>query len=85
MMILHECCVDHLLPDHMIRCWVRTRPPPPSSMGLSRLFKTCFLSLILRYQNAVTWTYDQHAWFSFIYIYTDFILSFCNYNLWSLE
>jgi hypothetical protein len=83
-MILRECRVDRPFPDHTIRCWVRTKSPPPNSVGLSCLFKTCFLSLTLRHRNAVTWTCDQHAWFSLIYIYIDFTLTFCNYNLWSL-
>ncbi len=26
---LHDCCVDCPFPDHLIRCWVRTSPPPP--------------------------------------------------------
>jgi hypothetical protein len=50
-------------------------------MGINRLFKPRFLGLTLRYQNAVA----EHAWFSFTHIYTDFILSFCNNNPWSLE
>jgi hypothetical protein len=37
------------------------------------------------HRNAVTWTCDQHAWFSFIHIHIDFTLTFCNYKLWSLE
>ncbi len=39
-MTLRECCVGCLFPDHVIRCWVRTRPP--RSMGLGRLFKLAF-------------------------------------------
>jgi hypothetical protein len=49
-------------------------------MGISRVFKTHFLSLILRHQNAVTLTCDQHAWFSFVYIYIDITPPFCNYT-----
>jgi hypothetical protein len=82
-MTLRECCVDRLFPDHVIKSWVRTRPP--HSVGMSRLFKTRFLGLTLRHRNAVTWTCDQHARFSFIYIYIDFTLTFCNYIFWSLE
>jgi hypothetical protein len=52
--------------------------PPPHSMGLSRLFKTCFLSLSLRHRNAVTWTCDQHTWFSLIYIAIVITPPFCN-------
>ncbi len=48
-------------------------------MGLSHLFKTRFFCLTLRHQNAVTWTYDQHAWFLFIYI--DITPPLCNYIL----
>jgi hypothetical protein len=29
-MTLCECHVDLPFPDHVIRCWVRTRPPPPT-------------------------------------------------------
>ncbi len=59
--------------------------PPNHGMGLSCLFKPRFLSLTLRHRNAVTWTCDQHAWFSFIHIHIDFTLTFCNKNFWSLE
>jgi hypothetical protein len=76
-MALRKCLVDHSFPDHVIR--VRKEPgPPPRSMGLSRLLKTRFLSLTLRHRNAVTWTCDQHTWFSFIYI--DFTSPFSNYT-----
>ncbi len=44
-MTLRECHVDRQFPYHVIRCWVRTRPPPPS-IG--------FLRLTLRHRNAVT-------------------------------
>jgi hypothetical protein len=27
-MTLCECRVDRLFPDHILRCWVRTSPPP---------------------------------------------------------
>jgi hypothetical protein len=37
-------------------------------MGLGCLFKPAFWGLTLRHRNAVTWTFDQHTWFSFIYI-----------------
>jgi hypothetical protein len=47
-------------------------------MGLSHLFKTRFLSLTLGLRNAVTWTCDQHAWFSFIYIHINITPPFCN-------
>jgi hypothetical protein len=30
-MTLRECHVDLPFPDHVIRCWVRTRPPPPQN------------------------------------------------------
>jgi hypothetical protein len=26
-MTLRESCVDRPFPDHVLRCWVRTRPP----------------------------------------------------------
>jgi hypothetical protein len=32
-MTLRECGVDHLFPDHVTRCWVRTGPPPPPQYG----------------------------------------------------
>jgi hypothetical protein len=83
-MTLRKCLIDRLFPNYVIRCWVRTRPPP-RSMGFSHQFKTLFLGLTLRHRNTVTWTCDQHACFSIIYIYINFTLTFCNYNLWSLE
>jgi hypothetical protein len=39
------------------------------------------LSSTLRHQNAVTWTCDQYAWFSFIYITIVITPLFCN-NTW---
>ncbi len=39
-MTLHECRVDRLFPYHMIRCWVRTRPPAVWALG--PLFKPAF-------------------------------------------
>jgi hypothetical protein len=27
---LRECRLHHTFPDQVIRCWVRTRPPPPA-------------------------------------------------------
>jgi hypothetical protein len=29
MMTPRECRVDHLFPNHVTKCWVRTSPPPP--------------------------------------------------------
>ncbi len=52
MMTLCECRIDRPFPDHVIRCWVRTRPPP--TVCTWGLFKTLFLSLPLRCRNAVT-------------------------------
>ncbi len=82
-MTLCECHVDHPFPYQVIRCWVSTSPPP-CSMGLGHLFKPTFWGLTLRHRNAVTWTCDQHAWFSFIYIAIVITPPFCN-NTGSLE
>jgi hypothetical protein len=40
-MTLCECRVDRPFPYHLIRCWVRTRPPT-TVWALGRLFKPTF-------------------------------------------
>ncbi len=45
-MTLRECRVDCPFPYHVIRCRVRTKPPP-AILALSRLFKPTFWHLTL--------------------------------------
>jgi hypothetical protein len=59
-----KCQVDCLFPYHVIRCW---EPAPSQQYGHWTAYLTPFLGLTLRHRNAVTWTCDQHTWFSFIY------------------
>jgi hypothetical protein len=75
-MTLRKCRVDRPFPNHVIRHLVRTRPPPAVWAWVSYLNR--FLSLTLRHRNAVTWTCDQHIWFSFIYIAIIITPPFCN-------
>jgi hypothetical protein len=81
MMTLHECHVDRPF-RHVTRCWVRTGPP---AVWAWNAYLNPAFGLNPQILNAVAWTCDKHVWFSFTHIYTDFIISFCNYNPWSLE
>ncbi len=46
MMTLRECRVDRPFPYHVIRCWMRTRPPP-TVRALYCIFKPTFWRLTL--------------------------------------
>ncbi len=68
-----ECRVNLPFPNQVIRCWVRTNPPPFLQYGHGTDYLTPFCRLNPQTPKADLWTCDQHAWFSLIYIYTVFV------------
>ncbi len=61
LMTHHEYRVNRPLPVTWLgNVWEPT-PPPPCSMGLSRLFNPCFLGLKIRHRYAVTQRCDWHG------------------------
>jgi hypothetical protein len=47
LMTRRECRVDHPFPNHVTRCWVRTKPPSAYKQWVAYFFKPTFWRLTL--------------------------------------